>query len=536
MSTHTVPFSRYLLRQFMLFASVALMCLGAGCSQQKSYDPNSPVIVLSASSLHFSANAGGSPAPLQYVEISNAGLGKFEFQATRTSRWLSINTTGIAPDTMVISAFPLASMTAGLYTDTLVISASKATNSPQKIVVTFTVNEALGIVPTSLYFDMPTSGPVPFPETLTLLSNGGGILHFSATIPESWLLFSVYSGGTPDTIVASIDSTNLRSGTYTQTVSFAAPDAYNSPVAVSCSLRILPWYPQRIFGINNLHGIYFHDSQHGLVVGFIPNAPEPLGIIYGTTDGGVTWNERKTDWGTEIGGLDFIDNAHGCAVGTRGRSYVTSDGGVTWDRVTNDTTLSLWKVKLLTTDTGWAVGPRGLLGKTVNGGRSWTRKVIAGVDSLPLGNLFFQNSATGWIVGNGGLLLYTFDGGGSWVRVHDAEFVGTDLWGITFQGTEGWIVGTSGKVFHTADGGTTWSLQSTPTTERLDVVRFINETTGWIVGDRGTILHTEDRGATWEAQVSGVEDHLFDLFMTSDRRGVAVGESRLVLTTYNSGK
>lgn len=62
---------------------------------------------------------------------------------------------------------------------------------------------------------------------------------------------------------------------------------------------------------------------------------------------------------------------------------------------------------------------------------------------------------------------------------------------------EGWAASTTGVgILHTTDGGLTWSTQSTPVSENLEAIRFMDALHGWAAGDN-SLLYTTDGGATW---------------------------------------
>ena len=55
----------------------------------------------------------------------------------------------------------------------------------------------------------------------------------------------------------------------------------------------------------------------------------------------------------------------------------------------------------------------------------------------------------------------------------------------------GYIVGAAGVIRKTVNGGLTWSQQTSPTTEELRSVCFVNSTLGYAAGANGTIIKYE---------------------------------------------
>jgi hypothetical protein len=104
-----------------------------------------PSIGLSATSVSFTASAGGpNPSP-QTVSVSNAGGGTLGGLSTSISYsgsgggWLDASLSGTtAPATLTLSA-AAGSRTPGTYQATVRVSSSQAVNSPQEIQVTLTV-------------------------------------------------------------------------------------------------------------------------------------------------------------------------------------------------------------------------------------------------------------------------------------------------------------------------------------------------------------------------------------------------------------
>ena len=60
-----------------------------------------------------------------------------------------------------------------------------------------------------------------------------------------------------------------------------------------------------------------------------------------------------------------------------------------------------------------------------------------------------------------------------------------------------WAVGNAGTILHTKDQGITWTAQNAGTSENLNAVDFINDSTGVVVGENGFMAKTIDSGKTW---------------------------------------
>jgi photosystem II stability/assembly factor-like uncharacterized protein len=80
-----------------------------------------------------------------------------------------------------------------------------------------------------------------------------------------------------------------------------------------------------------------------------------------------------------------------------------------------------------------------------------------------------------------------------------------------------------------------WVIQSSPTTQRLLSVHFVNATMGYVAGEMGAILKTTDGGSMWQLLPTGVSN-AFDAvrFVNSDT-GFAFARGSIVFKTTNGG-
>ena len=69
------------------------------------------------------------------------------------------------------------------------------------------------------------------------------------------------------------------------------------------------------------------------------------GLIFKTTDGGVTWTPKPSPTTAPLFSVSFIDNNNGFAVGGFGKILKTTNGGETWTNVPSPTMQSLFRVK-----------------------------------------------------------------------------------------------------------------------------------------------------------------------------------------------
>jgi len=120
--------------------------------------PQDPTISLSTSSLSPTTDEGSSPANDSFT-VSNSGDGTLEYSITDDASWLSVSptsgtSTGEA-DTITVS-YSTASLEAGTYNATITVSDPDATNNPQTIAVTLTVNSVGGPTVAEDFDSMPS--------------------------------------------------------------------------------------------------------------------------------------------------------------------------------------------------------------------------------------------------------------------------------------------------------------------------------------------------------------------------------------------
>lgn len=109
-----------------------------------------PRITLNPISLNFTARQGNQATISQSISITNGGGGTLSWNASKNVSWLTLttSTSGTAPSTISVIANP-SGLNPGTYTGTITITSSEASNSPQSIPVTLTV-ESLAWLPAIL--------------------------------------------------------------------------------------------------------------------------------------------------------------------------------------------------------------------------------------------------------------------------------------------------------------------------------------------------------------------------------------------------
>ncbi len=110
--------------------------------------------------------------------------------------------------------------------------------------------------------------------------------------------------------------------------------------------------------------------------------------IYKTTDSGSSWREQAS-FDNQIHYIKFVDSLNGYACGNAGIIFKSSDGGITWEQMTPVTGESMWSGYFFDKDNGWMVGNNGVLLALSSGVTSADDKIA--VNKLPDNFKLYQN-------------------------------------------------------------------------------------------------------------------------------------------------
>lgn len=220
----------------VIWAAVGMAFSGAAAT---------PILVVSPSTLTFSAAQGGSNPASQLVGVSNGNGGTLTWSVVSDESWLTPSPTSGTDTGSVTASVDITGLTAGMYTGHLTFTAAGATGSPQIVTVTLTISAPtaiLDVFPLTLVFSGIPGGSNPPNQTLLVRNIGTpGTMPFTDTEATSWLSVSPSSGDgvIPVTLTVSVDTTGLTSGSYTGTITVAAPSALDSPQTVTVTLDIV---------------------------------------------------------------------------------------------------------------------------------------------------------------------------------------------------------------------------------------------------------------------------------------------------------
>ncbi len=264
------------------------------------------------------------------------------------------------------------------------------------------------------------------------------------------------------------------------------------------------------------------------------------GLLYQTTDGGLSWTEIASRPGTFIRALGFLDAQNGF-IGNVGTGYYpgvtdetplyrTRDGGATWTPVE---AVGIGRVKgvcgvdILRTrriyqgemretavvHAAGRVGGPAMILRSEDGGEAF-RVIDLTAQAGMILDVKFLTPRTGFVCASGvsdtgegeALILRTSDGGDSWNAVYRSGRPLENCWKISFPTPRvGYATvqsyddaNTRRVIVKTMDGGKSWKelpLVDAPKMREFGI-GFADEKRGW-VGCAGTGFETLDGGKTW---------------------------------------
>jgi len=240
--------------------------------------------------------------------------------------------------------------------------------------------------------------------------------------------------------------------------------------------------------------IAFVDSLRGFAgtVGtdYFPNVTDTI-PLYGTTDGGKTWNPVSYA-GPYVKGLcamdivkeQFINHGktdykiHIYAVGRVGspaNMMVSHDGGLTWTSNSMDKDCKmLFDIKMLDKNNGFACAAsdedleksNAVILKTNDGGKSWKKVYQSERPFECTWKVSFPTKEVGYVTIQSynpdsnvkqQRIAKTTDGGNTWNEINLIEDAGAREFGIGFIDENHGFVGTMNSGYETKDGGLTWT-------------------------------------------------------------------------------
>ncbi|MEX2592837.1 MAG: YCF48-related protein [Anditalea sp.] len=266
---------------------------------------------------------------------------------------------------------------------------------------------------------------------------------------------------------------------------------------------------------NDYTGVQFLTDLRGYVIG-------QDGLILLTSNGGTSFTVRSRPLSLPFNAVYFLSNNSGYISGNNGNIISTTNSGGTWTALNPGTNRNVYGMHFFNINTGYVVGNRGYISKTENRGVNWTT-IAPGDESIDYRGISFFNTETGIIVGDGGWLSRSEEG-----QVWDNVYLPTteNLNAVEIlDETSAIVVGNKGMIFKTTDQGKSWEKINISSNQNINDIEFLDESIGFVVGDKGLINKTLDGGETWEQVPTGTFQNFSGISFGDLGTGYAIGEN-----------
>jgi photosystem II stability/assembly factor-like uncharacterized protein len=232
------------------------------------------------------------------------------------------------------------------------------------------------------------------------------------------------------------------------------------------------------------------------------------GHILISSDNGKTWQQAEVPTRANLTGVYFHDRDHGWVVGHDAVILRTTDGGTTWERVywAPENEEPFFDVWFSDASNGIAIGAYGGYFTTADGGTTWEYQAIGDMD-WHLHQIARDDSGRLYIAAEAGVAYRSDDDGATWIELpspYEGSFFGL----LVLQNDTLLLFGLRGHLFRSEDAGETWTEIETGTMAMLTSGILLRDGRIVITGLGGTLLVSEDGGLS------------FELKQQSSRRGI----------------
>ncbi|MDO9576911.1 MAG: YCF48-related protein [Candidatus Cloacimonadales bacterium] len=297
----------------------------------------------------------------------------------------------------------------------------------------------------------------------------------------------------------------------------------------------------------NLNGIDFYDSSHGIAVG-------DNGTILRTNSGGAFWESMNSGTTQNFNGVCYLSSDCAVVVGNGATILRSNDAGTTWLPFACGVTSNLLSVDLNESGNGVIGGTDQSILWTTDFGESWNtvqtgymgggfegaqilpdntafvfgsnsifqpfvgRSTNSGA-SFSFYNFYFQQGAVmhegklfdGYFFDStsGIAIGRRWDGWGCISTTSDlnnwtTEHYTTPFYAVDFCDQTGFVTGANGTIYISTNAGLNWTLEDSGTNNTLNDVVALNGGFAFAVGDNGTILKRVESTIYVSGDVSGI--------------------------------
>ena len=155
----------------------------------------------------------------------------------------------------------------------------------------------------------------------------------------------------------------------------------------------------------------------------------------------------------------------------------------------------------------------------------------------------FASTNVGTVAGDNGTVLRTTDMGNTWRSMATVPS-GVTQYGVWFFDANNGFTIDASSISRTSDGGASWQVSSSPSSNWLRSLCFIDRMTGFVgsadpysspAGSDGEIWRTSDGGITWNQVLANYTGGIYNIQFSSPTTGIATGKFGAAFYTTDAG-
>lgn len=349
--------------------------------------------------------------------------------------------------------------------------------SPDMGVTWYRLVEGMGVLPADWAITM-------YDETTGYVVGANGLTFRTTDAGESWLLLNNGCGD-------SISDLKFFGESFGIAVTERGYVFRTTDGGLHWDVKILKVTGQQFGRAEGLDAISIIDQNNVVVAGL-------GGLCFRSYDSGNTWYSigyPNALPSLSISDVTFVDDQIGYVTGTfNGDSnlYGTTDGGSTWNEILGP--IGSGTVIERKGDRLWVALASDVVDRSFDAGQTWTRTFVPGA-SFAIQDMQFFDQNVGYAVGTYGNIIKTVNGGVTWTSLARSNL--ESYYSMTvLSATEVWVVGARGPNapiyfhLHTTNGGASWTRTDIPLGYAEVLINIHASPAGriWLAGNFGKIL------------------------------------------------